>query len=202
MFGQHFALSGQARHRRYGAGAATQLSAHCWRKIVWRPDDIAGSGKNSAGRRLWIGASPIRGGRSDALEALTLQTERHAHATRAADVIGGGTRRLYSGLADLGFAAELTPLPIVFLRRNGRAQARPTSSAARERIKPMQNLRARVRTSVVNDSHSGRVRSRNDMRVTEIQRVESGFAEGDAVQLGRRVFRERHKTLRVLDAPR
>src|SRR6202040_3087197 len=35
-------------------------------------------------------ASPIRGGRSDALEALTLQTERHAHATHAADVIGGG----------------------------------------------------------------------------------------------------------------
>jgi hypothetical protein len=35
-------------------------------------------------------ASPIRGGRSDALEALTLQSERHAHATHAADVIGGG----------------------------------------------------------------------------------------------------------------
>src|SRR3974377_2434924 len=32
------------------------------------------------------------------------------------------------------------------LKRNGRAQARPRSGAARERIKPMQNLRARVRT--------------------------------------------------------
>jgi hypothetical protein len=40
-------------------------------------------------------ASPIRGGRSDALEALTLQTERHAHATHAADLFA---RVLYGTL--------------------------------------------------------------------------------------------------------
>jgi hypothetical protein len=45
-------------------------------------------------------------------------------------------------------------------------------------------------------------RSLQNVFVEILSDAESGFAEGDAVQLGRRVSREGHKTLRVLDAPR
>src|ERR1700751_2561569 len=41
---------------------------------------------------------------------------------------------------------QRSPAQPISLKRNRQAQARPTSRAARERITPMQNLRARVRT--------------------------------------------------------
>src|SRR5260370_20730363 len=73
-------------------------------------------------------ASPIWGGRSDALEALTLQTERLAHATHAADVIGGGrTTSFARRLRVCAMAGNVTSnLPPLGPRR----PQRPTPQAA------------------------------------------------------------------------
>src|ERR1700752_4174115 len=89
-------------------------------------------------------ASPIWGGRSDALEALTLQTERHAHATHAADVIGGG--RMTSLASRLRFCAMAASV------NSNWAPLGP-----RKRNRPSRRMRLRWANSI-----SMRLRSRHD----------------------------------------